>query len=135
MFNISRVPPNAFRRENAISTTDNHIFGVALRRGTDARRVAEYTAGVPGVKTERWPVPPVGVTDGRRRLLPIPADQCVAAAAFRHVVLGCDQTADNLRSVSHPIRLASSGYKRKAFVYETLRKSISSGESRPRFAA
>src|SRR5258707_28725 len=36
-----------------------------------------------------------------------------------------DQTADNLRYVPYPIRLASSGYKRKAFAYEMLRKSVS----------
>ncbi len=36
-----------------------------------------------------------------------------------------DQAADNLRYVPYPIRLASSGYKRKAFAYEMLRKSVS----------
>jgi len=36
-----------------------------------------------------------------------------------------DQTADSMRYVPYPIRLASSGYKRKAFAYEMLRKSVS----------
>jgi signal transduction histidine kinase len=43
------------------------------------------------------------------------------------VVIRCllDSLKSRLRYVPYPIRLASSGYKRKAFAYEMLRKSVS----------